>query len=216
MSRKRKNIPQAISKKDFQKIALAIYTLSPSKFLRARNLLMCIMCYTAGFRPKEVYNAKLEHLNLSERTLYIPAENNKQRNQDYAPLPNSLIEPLKKYLAVRPDSIWLFPSAGKTGHICRSSFAKFFRDALKKSKLYQVSYIKKNNGKELKMSVYNVYSLRHSFGVNTMDKLHDPRKVALLLRHYDEQLRSVWVYIHTLSKNKRKGIMDSLETNSEG
>lgn len=219
MPRKRKKIPQTISLEQLKKILFVIMTdknkndITPiRKFYRFRSCMMIYMSYFMGLRPKEVYAAKLEHLNMEKKALYIPAENNKQRNEDLMPIPEPLIKNLIKYLELRkiyfPNNIWLFPSCRfKKEHIDRSSYEHIFRRAVKLAGFYQVSYIDKKN---LKRGNLTLYSLRHSFGSSIYEKTKDIRKTAIMLRHYDWQYRSALLYIHTTEQKSRKDMFDEI------
>ncbi len=221
MPRKPKKIPQAITEEDFNKITSAILTEPKPKnigpeifyFRQFRNCMMFFLMFYLGLRPKECYAAKLDYLNLDKETLFIPAENNKQRNSDFIPLPNFILPILVKYLEVRNSlfkiSSWLFPSDNwkHNSHLDTCFVAGVFKRAVKKANLYQIGYIDPNGRK---IPTLTPYSLRHSFGSRVYEKTHDIKKTANLLRQYDWQCRSALIYIHTTQNKGRKELLDEI------
>lgn len=104
MSRKSKNL-EAVSKKELKKIIEAVLERNNKKgyyeFVRIRTAIMIILQFCMGLRPKEVYNAKVIHLDLDKKTYFIPSENNKERYQDIMKIPEFLIPKLYAYLEYR-------------------------------------------------------------------------------------------------------------------
>jgi len=219
----RKKIPQIITQKQLSKILCSILTKKSKykisehkKFLRIRNAFMIYSSYILGLRPMETRCIKVEHINLKEKTLFIPAENNKQRNQDTIPLPYflymNLISYIKNLYKFYPHSIWLFPDFHDSNEcIDRGTHIRFFDEALKDAGLYQISYTDKQGNKKRSLTLY---SLRHSFGTNAYEKLGDLRKTANLLRHYDFLCRTTMVYIHTTESKSRRDLYNQLFSNS--
>lgn len=164
-------------------------------FARTRNASMCIFSYYLGLRPKECRCIKLS--DFRGKRLYIPAENNKQRNNDVIPIPDFLFTKLLNYIdylkTTFPNSIYLFPKRDLKP-LDRGSHIRFFRYASRRVGIYNVS----------------LYSLRHSFGTNCYLKLRDIQKTAILLRHYDCSCRTTMRYIHTASPVMREELFQEL------
>lgn len=167
--------------------------------------------YHTGVRPREITRAKLEYLDITKGTLYIPGGNNKQREDDIIPLTDFVIQVLYQYLEIRKGHScngcpWLFPNISGQP-IDRSTLAQLFKRAVKKAGLYKLSYIDKQGHPRGNLSLY---SLRHSFATNAYLKLKDIRKVALLLRHRDYSCRSTMRYLHSAQELKYKDILDEV------
>lgn len=217
----KRRIPQTLSPDDLAKIFKSILQektkrkLTPyENFLRVRNCMMILMAYLLGLRPKETTDIKLIHIDFLKNSLYIPAEHNKQRNEDKIPIPNFLMNKIISYMKLRKKFFelneWLFPNrSGKTtrAKLERNTYATLFKSALKRARLLQISYIDKKNQKRTN---YTLYSLRHSFGTFVYSKTRDIRKTALALRHYDFQCRSTLTYIHTAQSLDRLKIFDEI------
>lgn len=221
MPRKSKGIPQVLTEEQLSRIFKAIFQTkyldrgipNYSTFLKFRNCMIIYLAYYLGLRPKEAYGIKMENLDLENKELLIPAESNKQQNSDFIPLPDFVIERLKAYLKTRSKffkkSSWLFPSlhCRSKGKLNHSVVGKIFREAVKKAGLYRVGF--KDTWGRCR-SLFNMYSLRHSFGSNVYDKTKDIKKTACLLRQYDWQCRSALIYIHTTQNKTRAEILQEV------
>ena len=184
MPRKPKKIPKTITEEEFYKITASLFKtkkkLPPyQKFSRARNFMIFYLCFYLGLRPKEAKDIKLKHINLIERSLYIPAENNKQRNQDTIPIPTFIFQKIISYIKIKnkffKKSDWLFPtSRSKKESVYRGTLIKAWKDCLKKSGMLYRSYVDEAGKPRYNLTLY---SLRHSFGTFSFKKLKDIKKV---------------------------------------
>lgn len=181
------------------------------KFRARRNSFCIKFQFMLGLRPKECYDAKVDYINLKKKLFYIPAESNKQRYQDYMIIPKSMIPQLKNYLEFRKkffkNSPWLFPTRTDHGRIGRTHHARIFRDALKKSGLYKVSYV---DSQGLNRGNLHLYSLRAGFGNYVYLKTRDIKKTAIALRHRDLMMRTAWKYIRIDERAERKKIISNV------
>jgi len=169
---------------------------------------MILFSYILGLRPKECYCAEIKHLDLINNYIYIPSKNNKQRQDDFIPIPNFLLEKLIYYLKLRnkyhKNSKWLFPNR-KDEHITLFHFHWILREALKKSDKCFIKYFDK---KGIPRYNLNLYSLRHGFGTKVMKKTDlNLFKTAIALRHKDSKLRTTMKYVHIVDSFERKNIM---------
>lgn len=205
----RRREPQPITKQRLALLINAIFNRKRKyKFTAIRDAFMLYFGWHLGLRPKEIYDARLEHLYLEKGYIYIPAGNNKQRQQDDFPIPEFLIAQLMRYLESRkkfyPENPWLFPSSGKNGRIDRSTFAKMLRKLLRETGLYQVSYI---DSQGLKRANITPYGLRHGFGTLAAET-YSLKACSILMRHRD--LRSSLPYIHIAEGTSRKILIEQL------
>jgi len=165
-------------------------------FVKIRDATMLFVAYALGLRPGETTKIRMQHLDLEDGILFIPAENNKQRYSDNIPLPSFIIDRIFYYLKLKNKfyewSPFLFPNV-KGAELSRGNYEKMFRKYLKKTELYQVNYIDK---KGLNRANINLYSLRKSFGTRVWDKTRDILKTSIALRHRDRLFRTVMAYIN--------------------
>ncbi len=227
MPRKPKKIPQIVSDEQFQKILRAIIKEKQALnggsemyyFRKVRNCMIFFLMFYLGLRPKEAYGSKVEHISIENGTIFIPGENNKQRNSDTIPLPDFVRVGLLKYMKIREryfkDSPWLFPSNHwrSKGRLAHNVLAGVFKDAVRRAGILHTCYV---DSLGRKISNLNPYSLRHSFGSRAYEKTHDIKKTAYLLRQYDWQCRNALVYIHTLQNKNRSDLYDEMYSDFVG
>lgn len=206
----RRKIPPAISVEDLNKMIELELFKSEKKhgifsFVHYRNAFMYKFNFLMqGLRPKEMFGALVDDLDMIEKKFYIRGEDNKLCQQDYQPIPQILIDDLKVYLNVRTlyfsHSPYLFPSSTKEGCLDRSTWSRIFRDDIKELNIYKVNYIDKAGRKRAN---YNCYSIRHGFGtyaiIKTKGNLY---KVKVMMRH--KWIGTTMKYIWTAEKDLRK------------
>ncbi len=180
-------------------------------FLNIRNAFAIQFQFYLGLRPKEMYDGKLEYFDLEKKSYYIPANNNKQRFEDFAFIPDFLIPRIKAYLKIReqffPDNEWIFPTKSERGRIDRSYYTKVFRDAIKEIGLYYVSY---KDGHGHKRATFTPYSLRAGYGTHVFDKTGDIHKTAVALRHRDIQMRTTLTYVTSNREKFRSKVTEEV------
>lgn len=192
----------SIDEKNLMKILRAIknrgkYNTQYKEFKNSRDMMMIVLSWFLALRPKECFASRVHHL--TEGYLFVPSENNKERQSDFHPIPKKIIPFLKKYLNKRqlffPESEWLFPSIStKRGiyHMGLDYYERIFRDACKKAGLYFVKYIDKQGNKR---GAFTPYGLRKGGAYFTYEKTGDIVKTDTYLRHRDPRLRATMRYI---------------------
>lgn len=207
MPKKPKKIPSTITEEQLKKILAEI--LKRKNFVAKRNALMIVLSYYLGLRPKETRCIKIHDINFEEKNIFIPAENNKQRNEDYFPVPDFILKPIFNYIKKIPKKTpWLFPNKNNFQQpLDRSTHRKFFNKAITKTGMNKISYIDAQGKPRHSLTLY---SLRHSFGTFAYMKLKDIPKTSSLLRQYDFSFRTTLRYIHTANKIQRKTIMSEI------
>ena len=108
---------------------------SPGQFGRLRMQVLIELLYATGMRVSELVSLPARVLDQEGRFLVIRGKGNKER---LVPLSRSAIAALKIYGAMKAelekaaekpeDTPWLFPSAGKEGHLSRQVFARDLKD----------------------------------------------------------------------------------------
>lgn len=207
---------RALTDKEF-KLLIQETLRDRNSFVGVRDCLMYYIGRYQGFRPKEVRCIKMEHLNLDEETIFIPAENNKERHSDNWFLLPEIATLIRRYLDIthiQEKSIWLFPSFHNKSRHCdkpvhEKTHQHNFMERLKKLGILKVSFIDKQG---MPRYQYNLYSLRKRYGTEAAKKLAKQgfvgmKKLKTLLRHRDQSCRSVQNYIDMAETENAKEIM---------
>jgi len=129
-----------------------------------KHRLMIELGYTAGLRVSEVVNVKVEHLDIANLKLFVPAQDGKGHGRTTI-FSGSLKDALARQIGNKSPESFLFPSE-RGGPLSTRAVAKFFKSAL------TVSGVKK---------LATPHSLRHSFGAFMVKAGTDPRVVQNLL-----------------------------------
>ncbi|MEK6760704.1 MAG: site-specific integrase [Nanoarchaeota archaeon] len=160
-----------------------------------RDILFYKLLYFLGLRPSEARLIKILEIDINENKIFIPAENNKEKQSGNIFIPDFLMRDIFNFILFRKiKSVWLFPSLMKTSSpICYKQCEMNLKNRLKKLGLLHQSF---TDGSGRPRYQLNLYSFRKRFGTSAYLKLGNcPIKTAKLLRHEDPQLKSVWMYI---------------------
>lgn len=185
-----------------------------NKFISARDIMFYEILWFLGFRPSEARLIKISEINFYENTIFIPAENNKERHADYFPIPKKLIKKIKSYIKKIPfRTQWLFPcfhnpTRKKDIPIHIWCVQRDFTNRIRQLGFLHASSFYKDNKRQTHN--LNLYSFRKRFGTHIYKKTKDPQATALLLRQYDRQLKSVWAYVFTAEKDNRRQILEKI------
>lgn len=204
---------QPISENQYNKL-LEETRKERNEFVRLRDELMYVLSWHLGLRPMELRCIKICHIDLNEKTLFIPAEHNKERHEDYVPLKDELIKKIKDYLINRKiESVWLFPCFhNKFRHrdlpVHARTHERNFTERMRRLGFLNMSFL---DGQNKPRYNFNLYSIRKRFGTRAYIKFnHDPQKTANVLRHYDRTFRSIWNYVIFAEKERRRELMNEL------
>jgi integrase/recombinase XerD len=129
-----------------------------------KHRLMIELGYTAGLRVSEVVNVRVEHLDLANLKLFVPAHDGKGEGRTTI-FSGSLKDALARQVGIKSPESYLFPSE-RGGPLTTRAVAKFFKSAL------EISGVKK---------LATPHSLRHSFGAFMIQAGTDPQVVQNLL-----------------------------------
>lgn len=158
------------------------------------------MLYATGMRASELVSLPRNALAGDRQVLTIRGKGGRER---LVPLNEAAIEALEDYLAGSPaadrESVWLFPSWGRAGHLTRQ----------------RLSQELKALGREVGIDPAKLspHVLRHAFASHLLERGADLRAVQKLLGHADisttqiythvleERLREVMQMYHPLAKN---------------
>jgi integrase len=152
-----------------------------------------ILMRDTGMRnERELYRMRIEHLDWSSRTIFVP-DSKTEHGTRSIPMTNRVFEILRRRCAGRREG-WVFPAkTGKSGHL--TTMAARFRAARKRAGL----------PKELVL-----YCGRHDYGTRVMKKTGgNLRAVMIVMGHRD--VKSAMIYQHA-EVDVVRAVLDEPET----
>lgn len=147
---------------------------------------MCVaLMYTCGLRVSEVTHLRMEHIDSRRKALYVCGKGGKDR---YVPLPERVLDKLRKYWLISRPAVWLFPSPKKQDTpINPRVIRRWLKEALE-----HTSIRKK----------VTCHTFRHSYATQMLDEGLDIRIVKSLLGH--ASLRSTMAYVHMSDASRQE------------
>lgn len=199
---------QPISELQLQKL-LEETSKTKNKFIAMRDCLMYELAFYLGLRPSECRLIEISHINFEENKIFIPADHNKEHQEDFVYMPEFIQKKIISYLKHRKiKSNWLFPSFRDPSVAPTYKVFQFnFNKRMQNLGILQLSYLDKSGMPRYHL---NLYSFRKHFGTFVYKKTRCPQTTALLLRHSDKQYKAVWSYIFAVKREEREGIMQQL------
>ena len=165
------------------------------RLARLRMLALLELLYATGMRVSELVSLPARVLDQEGRFLTVRGKGNKER---LVPLSKSAIAALKAYGAQKTveaaaagqqeESAFLFPSAGKLGHLPRQVFARDLKDLAIRAGLTP--------------SKISPHVMRHAFASHLLQNGADLRVVQELLGHSD--ISTTQIYTHVLDERLRQ------------
>ncbi len=163
--------------------------------LRAARL-ACLLevLYATGLRVSELVTLPLSAARQDARMLLVRGKGNKER---LVPLNDAAKRAMSDYLALlnaggRPESKWLFPSFGESGHLTRQHFAR------------DLKTLAASCG--LRPEKVSPHVLRHAFASHLLHNGADLRVVQTLLGHAD--ISTTQIYTHVLEERLKSLVRD--------
>lgn len=99
-------LPKIVPQKDVNKLLKQINAHCPTGI---RNYAILIMLYRAGLRVSEICKLTVSDVNFDTELLYIQRAKGRDGGKDrYVPMDNDIIESVKVWLAIRPESDYFF------------------------------------------------------------------------------------------------------------
>lgn len=179
------------------------------QWMKARDVLIFIMMFEEGARPREICSLKFKDIDLRKMTLYIDENNNKTRKSRMIPLCNRVMPALKAYLSF-PRWMWnkspyLFPSfANRMNHLSSERWKMIFREKIcRPSGFYKVP-------DQANKSRTSAYCLRHSRATEMLENTGDIDLVAHMLGHADTRITRS--YLH-YTKQRYGKLVDAMNEN---
>lgn len=178
-----KKIPTVLTKDEMKQLLDAIKN--------DKHKLLVELLYSSGLRVSECVKMKVDDLNLKEKMGKVIS--GKGKKDRYIILSNNLIEHLNKYLKVKEESEYLFPSDKK--HISVRMAQKIVKKAAK------------NAG--IKKRVF-CHALRSSFATHLLESGVDIRYIQQLLGHSNLSTTELYTRVSTKELKKIKSPLDDL------
>lgn len=150
-----------------------------------RMIVLLEVLYAAGLRVSELVGLPLAAVRRGERLLIIRGKGDKER---LVPLTGRALEAVEIYLECRDaffpndekDSLWMFPSRGKSGHLTAARFGQMLKDLAVKA--------------GVPPSKVSPHVLRHAFATHLLEGGADLRSVQQMLGHAD--ITTTQIYTH--------------------
>lgn len=189
-------LPKYLSAEEVERLLAAARTLDGRQGLRAAALLELL--YATGFRVSELVSLPLTAVPRNKPVIIVRGKGNKER---MVPVGEAALAALGAYLAVRESFIpkaaktsrWLFPSAGRGGHLTRAGFALMLKEIAV--------------GAGLSPSRVSPHVLRHSFATHLLANGADLRSLQQMLGHAD--ISTTQIYTHVLDERLRRLVSES-------
>lgn len=163
-----------------------------------RMVALVELAYASGMRVSELLNLKVESARRDPACLIIRGKGGKER---LAPLNAAAREAVRLWLAVRdagrkpgtPDSVWLFPSGGGSGHLTPRRFAQLLDQAAVAAGIDPARV--------------SPHVLRHAFATHLLEGGADLRVVQTLLGHAD--IATTQIYTHVTVDRLSRAVQNS-------
>jgi len=184
--RQGRSLPKTLSRDEVEALLAAASAHDGAAGLRLIALVE--MAYASGLRVSELLGLKVEAVRRDPAYLIVRGKGGKER---LAPLNAAAREAIKAWLDARdaarksgaPDSPWLFPSHGKSGHLTPRRFAQLLDQAAITA--------------GIDPSRVSPHVLRHAFATHLLEGGADLRVVQTLLGHADISTTQIYTHVAT-------------------
>ena len=179
-----RSLPKTLSRDEIEALLAAAGAADSAAGLRLVALVE--MAYASGLRVSELLALKVEAVRRDPAYLIVRGKGGKER---LAPLNAAAREAIKAWLDARdaarkpntPDSAWLFPSHGKTGHLTPRRFAQLLDQAALAANIDPARV--------------SPHVLRHAFATHLLEGGADLRVVQTLLGHADISTTQIYTHV---------------------
>ncbi len=179
-----RSLPKTLSRDEIEALLIAAGAVDSTAGLRLIALVE--MAYASGLRVSELLALKVEAVRRDPAYLIVRGKGGKER---LAPLNMPAREAIKAWLNARdaarkpntPDSAWLFPSHGKSGHLTPRRFAQLLDQAAITAGIDPTRV--------------SPHVLRHAFATHLLEGGADLRVVQTLLGHADISTTQIYTHV---------------------
>ena len=181
-----RSLPKTLSRDEIEALLTAAGAADSAAGLRLVALVE--MAYASGLRVSELLALKVEAVRRDPAYLIVRGKGGKER---LAPLNAAARQAIKAWIDARdatrkpntPDSPWLFPSHGKTGHLTSRRFAQLLDQAAITANIDPARV--------------SPHVLRHAFATHLLEGGADLRVVQTLLGHADISTTQIYTHVAT-------------------
>lgn len=181
-----RSLPKTLSRDEIEALLTAAGAADSTAGLRLIALVE--MAYASGLRVSELLALRVEAVRRDPAYLIVRGKGGKER---LAPLNSAAREAIKAWLDARdaarkpnaPDSVWLFPSHGKSGHLTPRRFAQLLDQAAVTAGIDPARV--------------SPHVLRHAFATHLLEGGADLRVVQTLLGHADISTTQIYTHVAT-------------------
>lgn len=181
-----RSLPKVLSRDEIDRLLAASAARDAAAGLRLVALVE--MAYASGLRVSELLGLKVEAVRRDPAYLIVRGKGGKER---LTPLNTAAREAVKAWLIARdakrkseaPDSPWLFPSSGRSGHLTPRRFAQLLDEAAVTA--------------GIDPSRVSPHVLRHAFATHLLEGGADLRVVQTLLGHADIATTQIYTHVAT-------------------
>ena len=181
-----RSLPKVLNREEIDRLLEAAGRRDAAAGLRLVALVE--LAYASGLRVSELLGLKVEAVRRDPAYLIVRGKGGKER---LAPLNAAARTAVKAWLTARdekrkpeaPDSPWLFPSSGKSGHLTPRRFAQLLDEAALVAGVDPARV--------------SPHVLRHAFATHLLEGGADLRVVQTLLGHADIATTQIYTHVAT-------------------
>lgn len=179
-------LPKVLSREEIDRLLEAAGRRDAAAGLRLVALVE--LAYASGLRVSELLALKVDAVRRDPAYLIVRGKGGKER---LAPLNAAARTAVKAWLIARdakrrpetPDSSWLFPSSGRSGHLTPRRFAQLLDEAALAA--------------DVDPARVSPHVLRHAFATHLLEGGADLRVVQTLLGHADIATTQIYTHVAT-------------------
>jgi integrase/recombinase XerD len=149
--------------------------------------------YACGLRLSEGAGLEIAAIDKANQILRIIGKGNAER---HVPLPQPVLEELRKLWKTHKHPRWLFPNRDRNKPVERSVLLRTFKEA----------------AREAGLPAATSHSLRHSYATRLMEQGVDTRVVQILLGHASITTTTIYTHLTEPTRTKLRSILDPLMT----
>lgn len=192
---------RALSRKDIEKIIMAVKQNSKNTFTRRRDLAMIDVFVYCGLRRGELLGIKVADVDFDKAMLRVDGKTSKSKVTRYVPLHRLVLQGLDEYMAARKE---------------RKSKCEYLWVSDVQDERFSVHGLKHwvNRIREWSGVKFHVHQFRHSFACAIAKDRQNVVFVQRLLGHTD--LRMTMKYLRGLGVEDDRDIVDRLAIDSFG
>jgi integrase/recombinase XerD len=201
-----RGLPKVLSIQDVDKLLTQAKSLAdapdqtpPQKVRTLRLSCLLEILYATGLRVSELVALPLSAARRDARMIVVRGKGNKER---LVPLNETSKRAMADYLSAldaagkdknkSPQSKWLFPSSGESGHLTRQHFARDLKELA--------------SAAGLEARLVSPHVLRHAFASHLLHNGADLRIVQTLLGHTD--ISTTQIYTHVVEERLKSLVRD--------